>query len=112
MLQPLDASAESCFASELSASVLLGIVIKALALKIAPLSLQEFLLDQRAEQMNRAHGLFQFLIIFMAILEVLEFIRVTLDTICYLNRKICTINNYVYLIKSYYIVLLNSLFIL
>lgn len=35
VLQPLDASAESCFASELSASVLLGVVIKALALKIS-----------------------------------------------------------------------------
>lgn len=56
MLQPLGASAEGWFASELSASVLLGIVIKALALKIAPLSLQEFLLEQRAEQLNRAHG--------------------------------------------------------
>lgn len=56
MLQPLGASAESWFASELSASVLLGIVIKVLALKIAPSSLQEFLLEQRAEQLNRAHG--------------------------------------------------------
>lgn len=101
MLQPLGASAEGWFASELSASVLLGIVIKALALKIAPLSLQEFLLEKRAEQLNRAHGYFQFSIIFMAILALLEFIRVTLDTIWYFNRKIYIINNYIYLIKSY-----------
>lgn len=37
----------------------------------------------------------------MAILEVLEFLGVTLDTMWYFNRKIYAINNYIYLIKSY-----------
>lgn len=42
--------------------------------------------------------------IFMTVLEVLEFIRVTLDTIWYFNRKVYTINYYIYI----YIYLINS----
>lgn len=59
-------------------------------------ALQEFLLEQRAKQLNRTDS-FNFSSIFMTILEVLEFIGVTLETIWYFNRKVYTINNYIYI---------------
>lgn len=95
------------------ASVVSRVVIEVLSPKAAKLSQHyKSLYYSKGKSSWRGQiDSFNFTSIFMTILEVLEFIGVTLDTIWYFNRKVYTINYYIYIFNKCLLNYLIELFV-